>query len=306
MRDLLTKASETYYLGEPIMTDAEFDILSAHFDYKDVGHNVTDGLPHYYPMYSLKKCFDISEAPLDITSCIETPKLDGAAVSLIYVAGWLALALTRGDGVLGRDITNKMRLIVPTHIKWDGIVQITGEIVAPKHIPNSRNYAAGALNLKSLSEFKTRELAFVAYDAQGTKIDSWSEIMDKLTSMHFFTVLTFDPTDYPTDGVVYRVDSNAVFQEMGFTSNHPRGAFALKTQKEGVATILKDVIWQVGKSGVVSPVAILEPVYIEDALISRATLHNIEYINELNLEIGCTVEIIRSGEIIPRVVRRIG
>jgi DNA ligase (NAD+) len=92
---------------------------------------------------------------------------------------------------------------------------------------------------------------------------------------------------------------------MGFTSHHPRGAFALKEQKEGVVTTLLDVVWQVGKSGVVSPVAILEPVVVGEARVSRATLHNIEYIRELDLEIGCQVEVIRSGEIIPRIVKKV-
>jgi DNA ligase (NAD+) len=79
----------------------------------------------------------------------------------------------------------------------------------------------------------------------------------------------------------------------------------LKEQKEGVVTKLLDVVWQVGKSGVVSPVAILEPVMIGDATVSKATLHNIEYIKELDLEIGCMVEVIRSGEIIPRILKRV-
>jgi len=92
---------------------------------------------------------------------------------------------------------------------------------------------------------------------------------------------------------------------MGHTAKHPRGAFALKEQQEGVVTKLLDVKWQVGKSGVVSPVAILEPVMVGDAKVSRATLHNMDYIRDLDLELGCDVEIIRSGEIIPRVVRRV-
>ena len=95
------------------------------------------------------------------------------------------------------------------------------------------------------------------------------------------------------------------FEKMGYTAHHPRGAFALKEQKEGVVTKLLDVKWQVGKSGVLSPVAILEPVIIGDAEVSRATLHNIEYIQGLGLEIGCSVEVIRSGEIIPRILRRV-
>ena len=104
---------------------------------------------------------------------------------------------------------------------------------------------------------------------------------------------------------MFRVDNNAKYEEMGYTAHHPRGAFALKERPPGVVTRLLDVIWQVGKSGVVSPVAILEPVLIGEATVGRATLHNMRYINELNLEIGCIVEVIRSGEIIPRVVRRV-
>ena len=92
---------------------------------------------------------------------------------------------------------------------------------------------------------------------------------------------------------------------MGYTAHHPKGAFALKEKQQGVITKLLDVIWQTGKSGIVSPVAILEPVIIGEATISRATLHNISYIRELGLEIGCQVEVIRSGEIIPRIVKRI-
>lgn len=92
---------------------------------------------------------------------------------------------------------------------------------------------------------------------------------------------------------------------MGHTAHHPRGAFALKQQQQGIVTTLLDVTWQVGKSGVVSPVAILDPIKIGDAAVSRATLHNMEYINALDLEIGCQVEVIRSGEIIPRILKRV-
>jgi DNA ligase (NAD+) len=163
------------------------------------------------------------------------------------------------------------------------------------------------LNLKSIEEFKTRPVEFVAYDIQGD-IDfrTWIRAMLALEFQGFQTVYKFDASNYPTDGIVYRINDYEVFSEMGFTAHHPRGAFALKEQKEGVVTTLLDVVWQVGKSGVVSPVAILEPILIGDATVARATLHNIEYIRELDLEIGCKVEVIRSGEIIPRVVKRVG
>ena len=129
--------------------------------------------------------------------------------------------------------------------------------------------------------------------------------MSALSTCGFQTVDKFDASEYPTDGTVYRVDSYNTFFKMGYTAHHPRGAFALKEQKTGVVTKLLDVVWQVGKSGVVSPVAILEPVVVGEATVSRATLHNIQYIKELNLELGCMVEVVRSGDIIPRILKRV-
>ena len=328
MHEFLDKASVMYYEGYPIISDEEFDLLAEKHKYKTVGYTVTDAVPHAYQMYSLQKCFDLEDAPLDIDKCICTPKLDGAAVSLLYAAGSLVLALTRGDGKQGKDITDKMSWLVPTDISnAPGLVQITGEVVAPKHITNARNFAAGALGLKDIEEFKTRPLAFVAYDAT-PRLDRAVTYLCVLKTLHrsgFNTVLPkqqpgtlrliaqqsitndsfFNIENYPTDGFVYRLNDNEEFLSLGHTSHHPRGAFALKEIKEGVITTLLDVVWQLGKSGVVSPVAVLEPVDIDGANVSRATLHNIQYIRDLDLEIGCQVEVIRSGDIIPRVLRRV-
>jgi len=309
MQHFLEKASAMYYSGTPILSDAEFDSLARLYNYDTVGHTVTDGVPHLYKMYSLQKVFDLNEVESSTSPMVRTPKLDGAAVSLVYINGHLAQALTRGDGNLGRDITLKLEELVPHHISTVGKCQITGEVVAPDTIPNARNFAAGSLNLKDISEFRSRaeDLRFVAYDIQGEYIEHThlSYAMDGLAQEGFDTITHFDATGYPTDGEVFRVDSYESFYRMGYTAHHPRGAFALKEQKDGVITELLDVEWQVGKSGVVSPVAILRPVEVGDALVSRATLHNIEYIRSLDLEIGCQVEVIRSGEIIPRIVRRV-
>jgi DNA ligase (NAD+) len=280
-------------------------MLADKHQYNAVGYKVTDAVPHTYRMYSLKKCFDLTDAPLSVEDCIETPKLDGAAVSLLYVEGLLQLALTRGDGIQGRDITDKMRLLVPEEISITNLVQITGEVVAPSSVPNARNFASGSLGLNDLEEFATRPLAFVAYGQERVVNRNYDATLEGLERIGFNTALSFDCTDYPTDGIVYRLRDNFEFEKMGYTSNHPRGAFALKEQKMGEITTLIDVVWQLGKSGVVSPVGILDPIEIGGATVSRATLHNIEYIRDLDLEIGCQVEVIRSGEIIPRIVRRV-
>jgi len=308
MHHFLEKASAMYYNGNPILSDEEFDALARKYRYEEVGYQVTDGIPHMYRMYSLQKVFDLNAVESSTAPMVRTPKLDGAAVSLQYVNGHLAQALTRGDGQLGRDITLKMEELVPNVVGIKGNLQITGEVVAPDTIPNARNFAAGSLNLKDYMEFRERckELRFVAYDIQGdVSYERLSEAMNHLAQQGFHTITHFDATGYPTDGEVFRVDSYDAFYKLGYTAHHPRGAFALKEQKDGVITELLDVVWQVGKSGVVSPVAILRPVEVGDALVSRATLHNIEYIRSLNLEIGCSVEVIRSGEIIPRIVRRV-
>ena len=314
MSKFLDYAAQMYYEGTPVISDEEFDKLAERSNYVSVGYSGGD-IEHTYRMYSLQKKVvgDNIDSILQ-GSIVWTPKLDGAAVSLTYVSGHLRLALTRGDGIKGKDITEKMKCLVPhkvvsrmSSVYMGRIAQITGEVVAKKEISNARNYAAGSLNLKDIEEFKTRDLKFIAYGVQPSLSDiTWSQDMKWLRDFeHFSTVIDSDWREYPHDGKVARLDNVRSFNTMGYTAHHPKGAFALKEKQQGVITKLLDVVWQTGKSGIVSPVAILEPVIIGEATISRATLHNISYIRELGLEIGCQVEVIRSGEIIPRVVKRI-
>jgi len=304
--EILDYYSEMYYRGTPVISDQEFDTLASAANYQKVGFSEKAGHPHLYQMYSLKKHFDINEVePSFIQKCQISEKLDGAAVSLIYSKGLLKVALTRGDGVRGQLITDKMRFLVPNTISIEETVQITGEVVAPSSIPNARNYAAGALNLKSVSDFIQRDLTFFAYDMVPNSEIFWSTQMNYLFEQGFRTVLTDNTSNFPKDGKVYRINSYPEFLQAGKTAHHPKGAFALKQQKDGVVTTLTDVVWQVGKSGVVSPVGILEPIDIDGATVGRVTLHNMNFIEMMELEIGCQVEVIRSGEIIPRVVRRV-
>ena len=308
---LLRRAALSYYNGKPMMSDAEFDRLAELCNFEEVGHS-GGKVKHYYQMFSLQKVFENEigiKNPLQAykNPVVVTPKLDGAAVSLLYVEGKLHRALTRGDGKKGLDVTEHLKTRIPhtIHPNSPSVVQITGEVVAPKAIKNSRNYAAGALNLKDSKEFSTREVLFIAYGLQPYIRETWTQDMNLLSGWDFWTVVDNEWTQYPHDGYVFRVDSNKDFQNFGYTAHHPKGTYALKRIQKGVKTILVDVIWNVGKSGVVAPIAILKPVEIDDAIISRATLHNMAHIKGLNLEIGCEVEVIRSGEIIPRIVRRV-
>ena len=307
----LRLCNQAYVEGNPLIADEVYDRLVENTQLaNEVGHIEVgeQRYTHPYQMYSLQKVFHGEDTEPDWFSKhahIMTTKLDGAAVSLTYIDGELHQALTRGDGKQGLDITDKMRFIVPRYIRLEGLVQITGELVAPKTIPNARNYASGALNLKDVEEFKSRDLTFIAYGVQPYITDSWLHDMKLLSDTGIESITLSDYSMFPNDGKVVRVDSNSIFESLGYTSHHPRGAFALKKRQAGVVTELLDVEWNVGKSGAVSPVAILSPCIIGDAIVSRATLHNIGYIEALGLEIGCNVEVIRSGEIIPRVVRRV-
>lgn len=308
MIGFLQHAAKKYYEGSPIISDIEFDILCELSGFSEVGTSTQDGVEHANRMYSLQKYYvGEGEVPFSGVGVVQTVKLDGAAVSLTYVEGKLVSILTRGDGTRGQDISHLIPVfpsINRIHVTQP-FLQITGEVVAPKTIHNSRNYASGALNLKDLEEFKTRDLYFVAYGVQPSHGVTYQEDIKFLKYCGFNTV--FDPglDKFPQDGLVFRIDNNYLFDTQGYTANHPKGAYALKERKAGVVTKLLDVKWQVGRTGAVSPVGILEPVKIGDATVARCTLHNMKYINDLGLELGCDVEVARMGEIIPAVVRRV-
>lgn len=311
LENYLKQCDMAYFNGKPLIADDVYDRLKKVDDYVGYQDDREERIPHTFPMWSLQKVFAGETTPptwADDESVVITPKLDGSAVSILYVEGVYTMALTRGDGKKGVPITDKMKYLVPRQIQTDEkILQVTGEVVAPVEIPNARNYAAGSLNLKDIEEFKQRslDLVFVAYNAEPVTHEKWSHRLLELGAKGFATVLTVDKYYYPTDGTVWRLDNVEEFYRLGFTSHHPRGAFAHKVRDQGVITTLLDVEWNVGKSGAVTPVAILETVVIDDANISRATLHNAGFIEALDLEIGCKVEVIRSGKIIPKIVRRV-
>lgn len=309
----LDSASEAYYAGCPFISDEQFDRLADSCNYKKIGASERENVEkHYQQMYSLQKYYEDEDQkrPLEgITDISVSLKLDGAAISLLYIDGVLARGLTRGNGVEGQLITDKLlasTVLVPHEISYKGILQVTGEVVSPSAIPNARNYAAGTLNLKDKDEFRTRAISFFAYGVYPYLSDTYNEDMQKLQKMGFNTVKeTGLEKIYPNDGVVFRVNSNKLFDELGYTAKHPRGAYARKERAEHVETKLLDVEWQVGKSGKVTPVAILEPVMVEDAMVSRATLNNPGFIEALGLEIGDTVAIIRAGSIIPCIIHKV-
>ena len=308
IKGFLDHASDCYYKGSPIISDAEFDSLADENNYQSVGASTLNGVEHTFRLYSLQKYYVGEEEPKIREDLVESPKLDGAAIALTYVSGKLVTILTRGDGKRGQNITHLAPALnnIPKTIDQKRLMQITGEVVVPKTVENARNVAAGALNLKDTEECKSRGLTFIAYGLHPLRdMLTYEQDMFDLSATGFKTVLDTDLDKFPTDGLVFRIDDNYKFEEEGFTSSFPKGAYALKERQAGVVTKLLDVRWSTSKSGSVNPVAILDPVVVEDATISKATLHNIAYIEGLDLEIGCDVEVIRSGSVIPRIVRRI-
>lgn len=307
----LNLAARNYYAGTPIITDEVFDRLSESVGYEEIGTKQHEHLEkHYYPMYSLQKYYEGEGKSIVLPGKdIDTsPKLDGAAIALLYIDGVLVRALTRGDGKEGTLVSDKFigSKLVPQEVPCSNIIQITGELCAPKHVENARNYAAGALNLKDLAEFRTRSVEFFAYGIQPAQTETFREDMRILSSWGFCTVKDAEIHNiFPTDGVVHRLNSNIEYYGAGFTSKHPKGAYALKERGASVETKLLDVIWETSKSGKVTPVAILDPVKIGDKLVSRATLNNISFIRALDVEIGDTVGVILGGEIIPKITHKI-
>jgi DNA ligase (NAD+) len=302
-----------YDNNSPVLTDAEYDGLydqlvemeklqgwrdsdSPTIRISSVGGKVR----HPYQLYSLKKVYEVEN--IDSEFVVETPKLDGVNLSVTYVEGNLHTMLTRGDGEFGESVIHLSKVIkgLPQSTKLGAT--FVGEVVTDNlDVDNFRNYVAGALGLKSAKEAADRNLRFIVHDVLGIEQD----YLDRLSvaKKHgFSTVMDSDYSQYPQDGKVFRVATYAREIELGYTSKHPRFAVALK-QKEhySAATHLIDIAWTVGRSGVVTPVGLVEPVVLDGATVSRVILHNIDFVLEHDLRPGDSILIER--RITPQFVR---
>ena len=318
LKALVIKHCHLYYnLSMPEISDAEFDKLYDDLEAveKAQGWVAYDSptakvggaagkVTHPIKLYSLRKVYDAAE--VDDFYDVETPKIDGANLTLVYKRGKLSIALTRGNGEMGDNIIHLASGItnIPQRIQtdYDQIV-INGECVTDNTVENFRNYVSGALGLKSLTEFRERNIKFIAHDLLGISMN-YTTRMTIVQNMGFATVLDKNANSYPRDGVVFRVNDYKKAMQMGYTSKYPRFAVALKPRElNTVRTTLQDVIWVIGRTGTVNPTGIVTPVIIEDATISRVTLHNIGIIEEYNLGLGDTIEIERAGGVIPKFLR---
>ena len=318
LKNYVLEQSRNYYdLHTQSISDAEWDNAYEQLEKMETAQGWRDSdsptlkvggaagkVRHPYALYSLRKVYEKSE--IESFMDVRTPKIDGTNLTLIYKNGKLHLALTRGNGDRGDDVTSLAAEIsnLPNRITTDHAqVVINGECVTDNDVDNFRNYVSGALGLKSPFEFRQRNIQFIAHDILSWNMNYLKKI-EVLKNMGFFNVMDDEAWEYPCDGIVYRCNDWRKCRELGYTSKYPRFAVALKTREiETAETILQEVLWTVGRTGVVAPTAVVKPVILDDATISRVTLHNIEQIENHNLGLGDRIEIERAGGVIPKFLR---
>ena len=311
IKRLLDRAWTAYDKGSPFMTDADFDTLSIKYNYNDFGTEpLGEKATHLHQMMSLKKVYNDEPAPYEIKNPVKSPKLDGTAISLIYDEGFLTMALRRGRSgdTEGQVVTDKVSYLVPNEVDRKDKHQIDGEVVCHHTINNARNYASGAMSPGSIDNFikdKLPHLHYVAYGVRPTYSETYETDMAILHAEGISTVLARDiDANYRTDGLVFRENDNVLFDKAGYTSKHPRGAYARKETSDVAIepTRLVEVTWQVGRTGQLTPVAHFDEIIIDDARITKATLHNVGFIEEMQLDIGDIILVTRAGGIIPKVL----
>lgn len=271
------------------------------------------------------------------------PKFDGASLNLLYENGKLQKATTRGDGFIGENVTQNAKTIqsIPLSIPYTDRIEIRGECVIAKNdferlnqerlengeslFANPRNAAAGSLRQLDSKITAKRKLQFIPWGVGFCTIEenSFFELMQKIRSFGFLTSpfsklcknlqeieesyqnLISKRDSYPImlDGMVIRIDSIALQKNLGFTIKAPRFACAYKFPAIEKKAKILDITLQVGRTGVVTPVAILEPVMIEGAKVARATLHNFDEIRKKDILINDSVILIRSGDVIPKIIK---
>ena len=378
LREQLNEHNYNYYvLDEPAIPDAEYDRLMRELTALEQAHPqlITpdsptqrvggaplggfDEVAHERPMLSLDNAMNADEfAAFDkrVRDRLKTsdpveyacePKLDGLAVSLLYEAGLLVRAATRGDGQTGEDITQNVRTIrsIPLKLRGDvpSRIEVRGEVYMPlagfeaynerareqgeKVFANPRNAAAGSLRQLDSAITAKRPLDFCAYSIgivsdDADLPDTHSGILQQLkvwgvpineemqvvsgaeAAQNFFEQLgeKRHQLSYEIDGTVFKVNSIALQEELGFVARAPRWAIAYKFPAVEQLTELLGVDFQVGRTGAITPVARLKPVHVAGVTVSNATLHNMDEIERLGVRIGDTVTVRRAGDVIPQIV----
>jgi len=376
-RELHLRNHEYYVLNAPGISDYDFDMklkelqeleeafpefADANSPTKRVGGDITNKfkkVKHKYPMLSLSNTYNFDEIrdwekrikknTDDEIEYICELKYDGVAIGITYENGFLARAVTRGDGQIGEDVTTNVRTISTIPLRLSGNeypdeFEIRGEIFLPLQVfsnlnaervesgeeayMNPRNTASGTLKLQDSGVVASRKLDCFLYAVYGENLPTESH----LDNLKFAAKLGFKVPEermnrialcksieeiesfinywdkersklpFEIDGVVIKVNSYSVQEELGFTAKSPRWAVAYKFKAERVATKLERITYQVGRTGAITPVANLEPVLIAGTTVKRASLHNADQIEKLDVREGDTVFVEKGGEIIPKII----
>lgn len=370
LRDEINKHNYNYYvLDNPTISDFEYDKLFK--ELKDLEEKfpllITPDSPtqrvgsvgtkfleyrHKHRLYSLDNTYNYEdltkwyekitqEYGTDVELVCEL-KIDGLAIALSYENGIFTTGVTRGDGVVGENITNNLKTIkaIPLKLFKNVDIEVRGEIYMPKTsfeklneenlkkgekiFANPRNAASGSLRQLDSRITASRDLSMFTYTV----------ISNEMPKTHYESIMyakglgfKINPNirlcknvkeaidyckeweqkrfglDYATDGVVIKVNKTAIQEDMGFTSRAPKWATAFKFPPEEITTQVLDIEIGVGKTGAITPVAVLKPVLLAGSTVSRATLHNFDEIERLDVRIGDTVLIKKAAEIIPKVIK---
>jgi DNA ligase (NAD+) len=374
LRDRLNEYGAAYYgRNMSLVSDAEYDALLKEladlekrypeFDSPDspthrIGSDLTKSFAkvrHAVPMMSIDNTYSSTEVSEwvgrvekalagEVLRFLGELKVDGAACSLVYEGGRLVRAATRGDGVVGDDVTANIRTIasIPQTIPYIEPLEVRGEVfmtfsdfsalndslveAGQRPMQNPRNTVSGTLKLLDPAEAAKRRMSFSAYFLLSPDANRTVSLYDnaKFLERHGFPVVNHSERlsgvseimafcgeweakrhelPFPVDGVVIKVDSFEHQERLGTTAKSPRWVVAYKYAPERAATVVEGVDSFVGRTGVVTPVARLCPVQLGGTVVKNASLHNYDEIERLGLRVGDTVEVEKSGEIIPKVIR---
>lgn len=375
LKEVLNQYGYEYYvLDKPTVPDAEYDaklreleeleekfpeFITPDSPTQRIGGAPIEGFEkvrHQVPMLSLSNAFNeeelrdfarrVTNALGENFSYICELKIDGLAVSLTYEDGKFVRGATRGDGMVGEDITVNLRTVrsIPLTIKDKETLEVRGEVFMPKAsfeslnkireekdqelFANPRNAAAGSLRQLDPKVAASRNLDVFLYAVgvwEGNTLPTHSARLERLQELGFKTnpewkkydtieeVIEFvnywtekrQDLPYEIDGIVIKIDDLNQQEELGVTAKSPRWSIAYKFPAEEVVTKLLDIELSVGRTGVVTPTGILEPVRIAGSTVGRASLHNEDLIREQDIRIGDTVVVKKAGDIIPKVVRAV-